>query len=71
MLAVNLKAAFYVSREVVKALLVAGKGGSIINLSSQMGHVGGPRRTLYCASKHALEGLTKALAWEVDRKSVV
>ena len=69
-LAVNLKAAFYVSREVVKALLVAGKGGSIINLSSQMGHVGGPRRTLYCASKHALEGLTKALAWEVGRQGI-
>jgi NAD(P)-dependent dehydrogenase (short-subunit alcohol dehydrogenase family) len=35
-----------------------------------MGHVGGPRRTLYCASKHAVEGLTKALAWEVGRQGI-
>jgi len=39
--------------------------GSFINISSQMGVVGSPRRTLYCASKHALEGMTKALAWEL------
>ncbi|RYY64607.1 MAG: SDR family oxidoreductase, partial [Comamonadaceae bacterium] len=43
----------------------AGTPGSIINVSSQMGVVGSPRRTLYCASKHALEGMTKALAWEL------
>lgn len=67
---VNVKAAFYVAREVVKALLAAGRAGSIINLSSQMGHVGGPRRTLYCATKHALEGMTKALAWEVGRQGI-
>ena len=66
----NVKAAFYVAREVVKALLAAGKGGSIINMSSQMGHVGGPRRTLYCATKHAIEGMTKALAWEVGRQGI-
>lgn len=61
----NVKAAFYVSRVVVDRLLAHGMTGSIINVSSQMGHVGAPRRTLYCASKHALEGLTRALAWEV------
>ena len=66
----NVKAAFYVARECVKALLAAGRGGSIINMSSQMGHVGGPRRTLYCATKHAIEGLTKALAWEVGRQGI-
>ena len=66
----NVKAAFYVAREVVKALLAAGRGGSIINMSSQMGHVGGPRRTLYCATKHAIEGMTKALAWEVGRQGI-
>lgn len=60
----NVKSAFYVSRVVTRALTAAGLPGSIINVSSQMGHVGGPRRTMYCASKHALEGLTKALAWE-------
>lgn len=69
-LTLNVKAAMAVSREVVRALLAAGLGGSIINLSSQMGHVGGPRRTLYCATKHALEGLTKALAWEVGRQGI-
>lgn len=61
----NVKSAFVVSRAVVQALTTAGLPGSIINISSQMGHVGAPRRTLYCASKHALEGMTKALAWEV------
>ncbi|NCZ48296.1 MAG: SDR family oxidoreductase, partial [Betaproteobacteria bacterium] len=44
--------------------------GSIITLSSQMGHVGGPKRSLYCASKHALEGMTKALAWELGPEGI-
>ena len=61
----NVKAAFYVTRLVARRLLAAGLKGSIINVSSQMGAVGSPRRTLYCASKHAIEGLTKALAWEL------
>ena len=42
-----------------------GRPGSIINVSSQMGHVGGPNRTVYCATKHAIEGLTKAMAVEL------
>lgn len=61
----NVKAAFYLAREVARGLMAARRGGSIITISSQMGHVGGPRRTLYCATKHAVEGLTKALAWEL------
>lgn len=61
----NVKAAFYTSRAVARRLLKEGMPGSIINVSSQMGHVGSPRRTLYCASKHALEGMTRALAWEL------
>jgi len=61
----NVKAAFYVAREVVRGLLEAGLPGSIVNVSSQMGHVGGFKRTVYCATKHAIEGMTKALAWEV------
>lgn len=61
----NVKAAFYVAREVVRGLLTAGLPGSIINVSSQMGHVGGFKRTVYCATKHAMEGMTKALAWEL------
>ncbi|WP_308302993.1 SDR family NAD(P)-dependent oxidoreductase [Cupriavidus pauculus] len=63
--ALNVKATFYVSREVARSLQAAGLPGSIINVSSQMGHVGSPRRTLYCASKHAVEGMSKALAWEL------
>jgi NAD(P)-dependent dehydrogenase (short-subunit alcohol dehydrogenase family) len=62
---VNLKAALYLAREVSISMKNNSVRGSIITLSSQMGHVGGPKRTLYCASKHALEGMTKALAWEL------
>lgn len=61
----NVKAAFYVTRAVARGLLAAKLPGSIITISSQMGVVGSPRRTLYCASKHAVEGMTKALAWEL------
>lgn len=60
----NVKAALFLTREVAESMRAAGRGGSIINVSSQMGHVGGPKRTVYCASKHALEGMTKTLAWE-------
>ena len=42
----------------------------MINISSQMGLVGSPRRTLYCASKHAIEGMTKALAWELGTAGI-
>lgn len=66
----NVKAAFYVSRVVVQGLLAARLPGSIINVSSQMGMVGSPRRTLYCASKHAMEGMTKALAWELGPANI-
>ena len=61
----NVKATFLVTRTVARGLLAAKLPGSIITISSQMGVVGSPRRTLYCASKHAVEGMTKALAWEL------
>jgi NAD(P)-dependent dehydrogenase (short-subunit alcohol dehydrogenase family) len=61
----NLKAAFYLAREVARGLISAGLPGSLIQISSQMGHVGGPKRTVYCATKHAVEGMTRALAWEL------
>ena len=61
----NVKAAFYLAREVARGLMAARRPGSLITLSSQMGHVGSTRRTVYCASKHAVEGMTKALAWEL------
>ncbi|EHL99430.1 putative gluconate 5-dehydrogenase [Acetobacteraceae bacterium AT-5844] len=58
----NIRAAFFVAQAVAKRLIAAGEAGSIIHMSSQMGHVGGARRTVYCATKHAIEGLTKAMA---------
>jgi NAD(P)-dependent dehydrogenase (short-subunit alcohol dehydrogenase family) len=63
--ALNVRAAFFVAQAVARALVAAGRPGSIINISSQMGHVGGARRTVYCASKHAMEGFTKAMAIEL------
>lgn len=60
----NLRAAYFLTREVARELIAAGKPGSLINVSSQMGHVGGPDRAVYCANKHALEGMTKAMALE-------
>jgi NAD(P)-dependent dehydrogenase (short-subunit alcohol dehydrogenase family) len=61
----NVRAAFFVSQTVAKAMLAAGRPGSIIQMSSQMGHVGAVNRTVYCASKHAIEGLSKAMAVEL------
>lgn len=61
---VNLRAAYFLTRTVARGLIDAGKPGSLINISSQMGLVGGPDRAVYCASKHALEGMTKAMAIE-------
>ena len=58
----NLRAAFAVAQRVARGMRASGRGGSIIQMSSQMGHVGGANRTVYCASKHAIEGLTKAMA---------
>jgi NAD(P)-dependent dehydrogenase (short-subunit alcohol dehydrogenase family) len=60
----NVKSTMFVTREVARGLISAKLDGSIITISSQMGHVGGPKRSLYCATKHAVEGMTKALAWE-------
>jgi len=60
----NLKSAYFLSAWAARAMLAAGKPGSIIHISSQMGHVGGVERALYCASKHALEGMVRAMAIE-------
>jgi NAD(P)-dependent dehydrogenase (short-subunit alcohol dehydrogenase family) len=62
--AVNVRATFLTCRAVGDALLRRGHGGSIVTMSSQMGSVGYPGRAAYCATKHAVEGLTKALAVE-------
>ena len=61
---VNLRGAYFLTQTVAKALIKAKKPGSLINISSQMGHVGGVDRAVYAASKHAVEGFTKAMAIE-------
>jgi NAD(P)-dependent dehydrogenase (short-subunit alcohol dehydrogenase family) len=61
----NVRAAYFVAQAVARKLVESKKSGSIINMSSQMGHVGGPTRTVYCATKHAMEGFTKAMAIEL------
>ena len=61
----NVRAAFFMAQTVAKRLVDENLSGSIINISSQMGHVGAARRTVYCASKHAMEGFTKAMAIEL------
>jgi NAD(P)-dependent dehydrogenase (short-subunit alcohol dehydrogenase family) len=63
--ALNVRAAFFAAQAVALRLIAAKLPGSIINVSSQMGHVGAARRTVYCASKHAMEGFTKAMAIEL------
>jgi len=68
--AINVRAAFVLAREVARGLIAAKRTGSIITISSQMGHVGGPLRALYCATKHAVEGMTKALAWELGPNGI-
>lgn len=61
----NLRSAVFAAKAVTKRMKDAARGGSVINMSSQMGHVGAANRTLYCASKWAIEGFTKALAVEL------
>jgi NAD(P)-dependent dehydrogenase (short-subunit alcohol dehydrogenase family) len=66
----NVRAAFFAAQAVARGLVAAGRGGSIINMSSQMGHVGGPRRSVYCTSKHAMEGMTKAMALDLGKYGI-
>jgi NAD(P)-dependent dehydrogenase (short-subunit alcohol dehydrogenase family) len=61
----NVRAAFFMAQAVARRLVETKRPGSIINMSSQMGHVGAARRTVYCTSKHAMEGFTKAMAIEL------
>jgi NAD(P)-dependent dehydrogenase (short-subunit alcohol dehydrogenase family) len=65
MMNLNVRSAYLVSQAVVRSLIARGCGGSIIHVTSQMGHVGSPNRTVYCLTKHALEGLAKAMAVEL------
>lgn len=68
--AVNVRAAFFIAQAVALRLIESNLTGSIINISSQMGHVGAARRTVYCASKHAMEGFTKAMAIELAQHNI-
>jgi len=68
--AINVRAAYFLTTAVARGLIAAGKPGSLINISSQMGHVGGLDRAVYCATKHALEGFTKAMAIEWGRQAI-
>lgn len=67
---VNVRAAFFTAQEFTNRLLDAGQSGSIINMSSQMAYVGGNQRSVYCATKHAMEGFTKAMSWELGPKNI-
>ena len=62
---INVRGAYFCAQAVAREMVAAKRGGVIINMSSQMGHVGGPRRTVYCATKHAIEGMTKAMAMDL------
>jgi NAD(P)-dependent dehydrogenase (short-subunit alcohol dehydrogenase family) len=66
-MALNLRGAFFAAQAVAKRMIAEGVRGSVINISSQMGHVGGPNRGVYCASKWAMEGWTRAMAIDLAR----
>lgn len=67
---INLRSAYFLSAWAARAMVAAQKSGSIIHISSQMGHVGGIDRAVYCASKHGLEGMVKAMAIEWGKSNV-
>lgn len=69
-LGLNLRAALFAAKAVTGRMIAEGTRGSVINMSSQMGHVGAAKRTLYCASKWAIEGFTKALAVELGPQGI-
>ncbi|MEQ1775834.1 MAG: SDR family oxidoreductase [Burkholderiales bacterium] len=77
MLNLNIRAMFITAQAAVKKMLESpdhggrkARGGNIINITSQMGHVGAPTRTVYCLTKHAIEGFTKALAVELAPNNI-
>lgn len=66
----NLKSAYFVAQNCVRRMLAEDKHGSLIHVGSQMGHVGGANRSLYCASKWALEGMSKAFALDLAARGI-
>lgn len=67
---INFKGAYFLTRAVAKGLIAAGKPGSLINITSQMAHVGGIDRAVYCGTKFAVEGFTKAMAIEWGKQGI-
>ncbi len=65
LLTLNVKSMFVVAQAAAHKMVAQGGGGVIIHMSSQMGHTGAPNRTVYCMTKHAIEGLTKAMGVEL------
>jgi NAD(P)-dependent dehydrogenase (short-subunit alcohol dehydrogenase family) len=70
LMGVNVRGLFLVCQAVGAAMIAAGIPGRIVNISSQMGTVGYPGRSVYCATKHAVNGLTKALGVEWARHGI-
>ena len=68
-MSLNIRAVYRMAQAAISPMKKAG-GGSLVNMSSQMGHVGSPGRTLYCMSKHAVEGLSKAMAVELAEDGI-
>jgi len=66
----NVKAAFFVAQAITGKMIKRGQGGVVINTSSQMGHVGGIDRSIYCASKFAVEGMSRAMAIELAAHNI-
>ncbi len=67
---INVKGAYFLTRAVANGLISANKPGSLINITSQMALVGGIDRAVYCATKHAVEGFTKAMAIEWGKQGI-
>lgn len=66
----NVKSAFFVAQHAARRMIEDRIAGSLIHMGSQMGHVGGINRSLYCASKWALEGMNKAFALDLARYGI-
>ena len=66
----NVKSAFFVAQAVAQGMVESDIKGSIIHISSQMGIVGGKKRTVYCASKHAMEGFSKSMALDLAENGI-
>lgn len=69
-MSLNVRSAFFVAQAAARQMIARERAGSLIHIGSQMGHVGGPNRSLYCASKWALEGMSKAFALDLAKHGI-